>query len=208
MKRLLFLLFAVSAATGTVTAQNQAVGAGQRDKAFLLDYYQQTLTDLQRAVDGLNGAQLRFQPAPDKWSISQCLEHIIATEQALLGYAKKTISQAPNPERRSEINVSDDDVIKGMTDRSFKAQAPGELAPKEAGKYTNADAAIKDLRKQRKELIGYIDGLSSDDLRNRIADSPFGPVDGFHSLLYIPAHTARHTLQIEEIKADRKFPAK
>lgn len=192
----------------TVMAQNQAAETAQRDKAFLLDYYQQTLDGLQKAVNGLSEAQLKFQPAPDRWSISQCLEHIVQTEMALWGYAQKTISQAPNPERRSEIKIADDDMITGMTDRSFKAQASEELSPKEAGTYKDPTAAIDDLKEQRKELIGYIEGISLDDMRKRVSDSPFGPIDGYHSLLFIPAHTARHTLQIEEIKADPGFPAK
>jgi len=207
MKRLVFVWLAVSAMTYTVTAQNQAVGTAQHDKAFLLGYYQQTLDSLQKAVTGLSAAQLKFQPAPDKWSISQCLEHIVVTEKALLGYAQQTMGQAPNPERKSEVKITDEEVIKGMTDRSFKAKAPEELAPKDAGKYTDAAEALADLTAQRKELIGYINGLSLDDMRNRVTDSPFGPVDGYHSLLYIPAHTARHTLQIKEIKADPNFPA-
>lgn len=205
MKRLLFLLFTVCTLVNTVMAQSAAPRT-QHDKAFLLDYYQQTFDALQQSVEGLSEAQLAFKSAPDRWSISQCLEHIIQTEPALFVYAKKTLEQQPNPERKGDVKMSDDDVIKGMTDRSFKAKASEELSPKEAGTYKNAKFALKDLKKQRKELLGYIKGISVDDMRNHIADSPFGPVDGYHSLLYIPAHTARHTLQIEEVKADPNFP--
>ncbi len=205
MKKLLFLLFTGCTLMSAVMAQSAAPRT-QHDKAFLLDYYQQTFEALQKSVAGLSEAQLQFKSAPDRWSVSQCLEHIILTEQALFDYAKKTLTQQPNPERAGDVKVGDDEVIKGMTDRSFKAKASEELSPKEAGKYRNPKSALKDLKKQRKELLGYIKGISVDDMRNRITDSPFGPVDGYHSLLYIPAHTARHTLQIEEVKADPNFP--
>lgn len=205
MKRLLFLLFTVCTLVNTAMAQSAAPRT-QHDKAFLLDYYEQTFDVLQKSVAGLNEAQLQFKSAPDRWSISQCLEHIIMTEQALFGYAQKTLAQQPNPERAGDVKIGDEDVIKGMTDRSFKAKASEELSPKEAGKYRNPKSALKDLKMQRKELLGYIKGISVDDMRNRITDSPFGPVDGYHALLYIPAHTARHTLQIEEVKADPNFP--
>jgi len=207
MKRIFFLWIAVCAMAYTVRAQNQT-NAPLHDKAFLLNYYQQTLDGLQKSVAGLSEAQLKFQPAPDRWSISQCLEHIILTEKALLGHAQQMMSQKPNPERRSEVKLTDEDIIKGITDRSFKAKASAELMAKETGKYKDAGQAIADLRQQRKEIIAYINGLSLDDMRSRIADSPFGLVDGYHSLLYIPGHTARHTLQIEEVKADPNFPAK
>jgi len=205
MKRLLFLLFTACTLVNAVMAQSDAPGV-QHDKAFLLDYYQQTFDVLQKSVAGLSEAQLQFKSAPDRWSISQCLEHIILSEPALFEYAKKTLAQQPNPERKGDVKVTDDGVIKGMTDRSFKAKAPEEMSPKEAGKYRNAKSALKDLKKERKAILGYIKGISVDDMRNRITDSPFGPVDGYHSLLYIPAHTARHTLQIEEVKADPNFP--
>jgi len=205
MKRLLFLLFTACTLVNTVMAQSAAPGV-QHDKAFLLDYYQQTFDALRKSVAGLNEAQLAFKPAADRWSISQCLEHIIKTEPALLEYAKKTLEQQPNPERKGDVTMSDDDVINGMTDRSFKAKASEELSPKEAGRYRDPKSALNDLKQQRKELLRYIKGVSVEDMRNRITDSPFGPVDGYHSLLYIPAHTARHTLQIEEVKADPDFP--
>jgi len=205
MKKLLFLLITASTLVNAVMAQS-ATPRTQHDKAFLLDYYQQTFDILQKSVTGLSEAQLQFKSAPDRWSISQCLEHIILTEQALFDYAKKTLAQQPNPERAGDVKVGDDEVITGMTDRSFKAKAAEELSPKEVGKYRNGKTALKDLKKQRKELLGYIKGISVEDMRDRITDSPFGPVDGYHSLLYIPAHTARHTLQIEEVKADPNFP--
>lgn len=205
MKRLLLLLISACTLVHTVAAQSAAPRV-QHDKAFLLDYYQQTFDALQQSVKGLTEAQLAFKSAPDRWSISQCLEHIIQSEPAIFGYAKKALEQQPNPERKGDVKISDDDVIKGMTDRSFKAKASEELSPKEVGTYKDAKSALKDLKKQRKDLLNYIKGISVDDMRNRITDSPFGAVDGYHSLLYIPAHTARHTLQIEEVKADPNFP--
>jgi Protein of unknown function (DUF664). len=207
MKKLVLVFFVVSAMSYTATAQEQQV-AVQHDKQFMLDYYRQTLDELEQAFEGLSEAQLSFQASPDKWSISQCLEHIAATENALLGYAKKTMEQSPNAERRSEVKTTDEGIIQGMTDRSSKAKAPEELAPQEAGKYTDAGVAINDLKEQRKVVLSYINGLSEEDMRSRVTDSPFGPIDGYHSLLLIPAHTARHTLQIEEVKASPDFPGK
>ncbi|MBK1440197.1 DinB family protein [Parapedobacter sp. ISTM3] len=208
MKRLFILFITVCAAcaaaadaTGQTTKQ-----AARHDKSFLLDYYQQTYDDLEKAVAGLSEAQLRFKPAPDRWSISECLEHIILTEKMLFGFAQEVFAQSPNAERRGAIKMTDEEIINGIKDRSFKVQASKELTPATPGKYTDAEVALEELRNQRRTLLDYIDTLSEDDMRNRVSDSPFGPVDGYHSLLYIPGHTARHTLQIAEVKADSRFP--
>jgi hypothetical protein len=39
-----------------------------------------------------------------------------------------------------------------------------------------------------------------------VAKAPFGSVDVYQVFLMTSAHTARHTKQIEEIKADPGFP--
>ena len=205
MKKFVCLLLAAYTWGNIVVAQSTAPRV-QHDKTFLLDYYQQTFDSLKKSVAGLSEAQLAFKPGPDRWSISQCLEHIIKTETLLFAYAKKTLEQQPNPERKGDVKMSDDDLIKGMTDRSSKAKASEELSPEEVGMYASGKEALKELKKQRKDLLAYIRETSVDAMRNRITDSPFGAVDGYHSLLYIPAHTARHTLQIEEVKADPNFP--
>jgi len=210
MKKLLFLLLlAIIPGSHNTWAQTETpTPAIQHDKKFLLDYYKETFDKLEKDVSGLSNEQLHYKPAPDKWSVSQCLEHIILTEKMLTGYVKQTMGQPANPERRSELKMTDDDIMKAITDRSFKAQAPKEIAPKAEGKYTDPAVAIKELQDQRREIIAYIEGLSLEDMRNHVTDSPFGPVDGYHSLLYIPGHTARHTLQIEEIMSDQNFPAR
>ena len=176
----------------------------QNDKAFLLDYYHQTANELEKSVDGLSEAQLQFKPSPEEWSISQCLEHILLTETMAFNMTKELLQQPANPERREEVKITDESLIEGITDRSYKAEAPAELEGE--GAYTSPAAAISDLHTQRSEILAFIRNVSLEDLRDHISDSPFGPVDGYHSLLFIAGHTARHTLQIEEVKAKEGFP--
>ena len=48
---------------------------------------------------------------------------------------------------------------------------------------------------------------TDDDLRDHFFDHPvLGPMDGYQWLLLIATHSARHTAQIEEVKADPNFP--
>ena len=175
----------------------------QNDKKFMLDYYQQSLDNLKKATAGLTEEQLKFKPAADRWSISQCLEHIVLTEQMIFEFAKKGVEGPANPERRTEIKLSDKEVIAGMTDRSHKAKAPEQLVPE--GKYTDVETAIADLEQTREPILDYINAVPVEDLRNHVGDTPVGAVDSYQSFLYIAGHTARHTKQIEEIKADENF---
>jgi uncharacterized damage-inducible protein DinB len=188
---------------GTVQAQTAVSANG---KAFLLAYFDKTANALKHSVAGLSAAQLQFKPAPERWSISQCLEHIVMTEKALFDFAKNGMEAAPNPEKRKEVKMTDEDIINGINDRSHKATASKELTG--TGKYNKAEEALADLEQGRKTVLAYINSKNIEDLRNHISNSPFGPVDGFHSFLFLAGHTSRHTAQIEEVMADANFPKK
>jgi len=48
---------------------------------------------------------------------------------------------------------------------------------------------------------------TNDDLCDHFYTHPaFGVLDGYQWLLLLSSHSARHTEQIEEVKADRNFP--
>lgn len=173
-------------------------------KAYLIDYYNQTTERLKNSVAGLSEAQLQFKPTADQWSISQCLEHIVASERLLFDMAKAELDKPAQPERRPEVASSDEALITGITDRSQKHKAPEALQP--TGKYRDAEAALNDLATIRNTVLDFIQQANVEDLRNHIAEFPGGIIDGYQNLLFIAAHCARHTLQIEEVKADPQFP--
>ena len=182
----------------------KAQESSKNDKTFVLNYYQETLDNLSKSVNGLSEAQLHFKVSDSTWSISQCLEHIIKTEPMIFGMVKGYMEQPVNPERRKDIKVKDEEIIEMVTDRSEKYKAPEMLIEK--GKYNDADTAINDLKSQRSETVSFIGSTPIEALRNRVNDSPAGATDAYQSLLFLAGHTGRHTLQIEEIKAAAHFP--
>lgn len=190
--------------TAPVTVQPSVAQLAGTDSLLL--YFDETTKALEAQVQGLSEAQLQFKPAPDKWSISQCLEHIILSEGMLFGMAKTELAKAPQPEKRNEVKVSDTDLKSMLTNRSQKFQAPKELQP--SGKYTDVQKALADFRTARQPILDFIKQADAEDLRNHITEYPTGTVDGYQGLMFIAAHGARHTKQIEEIKASPNFPKK
>jgi len=172
--------------------------------AFALDYYDKTFNTLKESISGLTNEQLHFKPSNEAWSISQCLEHIILTENMIFKMVKENMEKPVNPERRQEIKFSDSEIIAMATDRSKKYKAPEILIAK--GKYDAPETAMNDLKEQREGIYSFIKNTLIDDLRNRVNDSPAGATDAYQSLLFLAAHTARHTLQIKEIKTNTDFP--
>lgn len=172
----------------------------------LLQYFDETSQELKKQVEALSAAQLAFKPAADRWSISQCLEHIIRSEQMLFDMAKKELAKAPQPQRRAEVKVTDDNLKQMMGDRSQKFQAPQELQPE--GKYSDTKTALADFEAARRPVLDFIAKADEEDLKNHISEYPTGTVNGHQNLLFIAAHCARHIKQIEEVKADPNFPKK
>lgn len=210
MKQLIFIVSTFALLSFTERADSNTVRytaateVWVNDKAFLLNYYRETADNLRKSVAGLSEEQLQFKPSAEAWSVSQCLEHIVATEGMIFGMIKTLLEQPGNPERRKEIKYSDGEILDMITDRSEKYKAPEILQA--AGKYKDPETALRDLEKQRAEITGFIDSVSLEDLRNHVSDSPSGASDAYQSFLFIAGHTARHTLQIEEVKASENFP--
>ncbi|WP_161554490.1 DinB family protein [Sinomicrobium soli] len=176
-------------------------------KEYLLGYLQQTVDTLKGSVSALSETQLQFSPAKDRWSVSQCLEHIVITENMLFGMVLEQLKKpvvSGEEEKDETMKLSDEELIAAIKDRSQKAEAPAELQGE--GKYNSPGDAIRDLEAGRKAVQDYIENTSVEALRDHILEFPFGKVDGYQALLFVPAHTARHTLQIEEVKADPGFP--
>src|SRR5215216_6861342 len=92
----LLLLFGFTTKTGSITEQERKTAA---------DLLQKTEQGVIDAVAGLSDAQLNFKPAPDRWSVLECVKHIAITEQGLWQMINATIQQAANPEKRSEIKA-------------------------------------------------------------------------------------------------------
>jgi hypothetical protein len=61
--------------------------------------------------------------------------------------------------------------------------------------------------KSRERTVQFLQ--STPGLRDHVVDSPLGqPLDAYQWLLFISAHSERHTKQILEVKADPNFPKK
>jgi len=82
-----------------------------QERKIAIDLLQQTEQGVIDAVAGLSDAQLNFKPAPDKWSVLECVKHIAVTEQALWHVTDSVIHGTANPEKRSEIKATDEQVV-------------------------------------------------------------------------------------------------
>jgi hypothetical protein len=174
----------------------------QADREKGVQYLQQTRDGVSEAVKGLSEAQMRFKAAPDRWSVAETLEHIALAEDFLLQNVTDKIMKAPVGAADRDTAKIDAMVLAMVPDRSQKRQAPGPLVP--TGRWTPAET-LDHFMKCRATTIAFLE--STPDLRQHVVDSPLKqPMDAYEWLLFIAAHSERHTKQINEVKADANFP--
>lgn len=111
--------------------------------------------------------------------------------------------KAPARKENADVKAIDEMVLKGVPDRSHKAQAPEPLKP--TNRFGSPEAALKHFLESRQRTEDFL--KSTNDLRAHATDSPMGKqLDAYEWILFIAAHSDRHTKQIVEVKADPNFP--
>jgi hypothetical protein len=176
----------------------------KKERKFATDHMKSSKTELANAIKGLSAAQLNFREAADKWTIQECVYHIAISEKNLWGMLEATLKAPANPEKRSQIKMSDEQVVKTLEDRSFKVKTNEQFEPKNTP-YKSLEEAMTDFKATRTEHIKYVK-TTTEDLRNHVAETPLGWVDAYQICLFLSAHNNRHTQQIREVKAAAAFP--
>jgi DinB superfamily len=145
---------------------------------------------------------MKFKPAPDRWSVAETLEHIALAEDFIFQNVTQKVMKAPAGPAGRDATKIDGMVLAMIPDRSHKAQAPPPLVP--TGRWSPAET-LDHFLKSRARTIEFMQ--STPDLREHVTDSPLGqPLDAYEWVLFIAAHSERHTKQILEVKADPNFP--
>ena len=197
MKRYLACMALAVVLVSSAFAQTQA----EKDKA--LKYLESTKQGVIDATKALSAAQWNFKSAPDRWSVAEVMEHIAAAEDFIRGNITGKVMQATARSGAEDVKALDDTVLAKIPDRSVKAQAPEPLKP--TNRFGSPDAALKHFLESRQTTEAFL--TSHNDLRDHAADSPLGKkLDAYEWVLFLTAHSERHTKQILEVKADPNFP--
>jgi DinB superfamily len=148
----------------------------------------------------LSPEQWNFKPAPDRWSIAEIVEHIGLAEHRVHGIIEK-MRDAPRCQDGGWQARMDEVILTEVPKRSSRVEAPEWMRPTDGHKDARVIEHFLQGRKRTIEL------LSASPLRGHVIPHPIlGPWDGYQWLLAAGAHSARHTDQIREVKADPRFP--
>lgn len=198
MKKILFAVTLVFIFSFTSSITDPVT---DEERKNAIAYFKETQKALADEIKGLSETQLNWKPADSVWSAAGCVEHIAISEKNLFDWFSGIMQAPADPAKRSEVKMSDDMVKTMLTNRTFKVKT-------REGFYPTGLSAAQSLtlfNERREALIKYM-SETKEDLRNHVAQTPLGVVDAYQLLLFLAAHTKRHTLQIAEVKANPGFP--
>ena len=197
----------ITTLSGAVLAQSTPSTLTADERKEAVKYLEETRKNFLESVKGLSEAQGIFTAAPDKWSIAEAAEHIAISEETILGMVTDRIMKSPAAPEKKEAAKGKEKLLPAMlTDRSSKFQAPEMLKP--TNRWTNQADLAKSFNASRDKTIAYVN-TSQDDLRSHFGAHPvLKELDAYQWIFLIAGHSARHTAQINEVKADPNFPKK
>jgi uncharacterized damage-inducible protein DinB len=148
-------------------------------------------------VTGLTEEQARTRPAPERWSVLECLEHVCFVERRFLGMIKA--SEPGTPAERDAAKEAA--LVERVVDRSNRRTAPEAVRP--AGKYGSLSEALQDFNAARDETLRFASEQGANLLTRSANHAALGPLNGVEALLLIANHGRRHTAQMQEAATGR-----
>jgi hypothetical protein len=198
MKRVFALAMLVALAIPTFAADSMT----DAERAALVAHLERTAARLEKSIGGVAGAQWIWKAAPERWSVAEAAEHIVASEALIRGMIEPAMKTEASAEMLAGAR-KEEMLGKMLLDRSKKFQAPEPLKP--TGKYATPAEALTAFRAERQKTIEFV--KNGGDFRLHAAEHPAaGPLDAYGWIIFLSAHSERHTLQIEEVQADAGYP--
>lgn len=207
MKKVTFigLLFILAVGMGAVQ-KTLAAPVTKAERKAAIKYLKETRKMFLNSVKGLSEEQLKWKAAPERWSVFEVAEHITLAESFLFGMISGQIMKSPADKTKTSV-ITMEQIIKTITDRSQKFQAPEPLQPSKAT-WSNIAETVKAFKERRETTIDFIED-GGDDMREHFAPNPlFKDMDAYLWIVFLSAHTERHVKQILEVKSNPNFPKK
>ena len=173
------------------------------ERSFLVEQLQLSKKAFLASIDGVTDAQWKFKASPTSWSIAECAEHIVLSEDFLFGAAQGILKSPAVPRPETSNSEQDHKLVMMVGDRSHKATAPEQITP--SGKFPTPADAARAFTEKRDRDIAYAK-TTTDDLRVHSMKGPMGIMDSYQFLLLMASHTGRHTDQIKEVQANADYP--
>ena len=134
------------------------------------------------------------KPAPERWSVLECMEHIVVVEERFLGWIANgsAIESSPSADKEAELGQR-------VRDRSVRAQAPEAVIP--TGRFTSVQSAVDAFNKVRDLSVRVAEERGPSLYSVGVKHPRFGDMNGSELVQIIAGHACRHAAQIRETRS-------
>ena len=166
-----------------------------QEQSEIVKCLEDSRADFRAAAEGVSEAQAKLRPAPDKWSVLECVEHIVVAEGRFLGWLQNPgADPAPPMDKQKEAKL-----LLGVSGRSQRVNAPEPVHPK--GRFATLADALAQFDETRAKSIRFAESAGTGLYSLAAKHAFFGPVNGAEVMVLIAAHARRHAAQMREIRA-------
>ncbi len=177
----------------------QIEGVKTDDRAALVEELRAARATFLEGLAGISETQAKFKPAPDRWSIAECAEHVAVVEKGMMG----RITDESSASERAVRSEKQGELRKSTLNRASKRQSPERMIP--TGRFASLTKALDQFSANRDDTIAYLRSCK-DDLHARSFVHPTGPMTCHEGFILIANHPLRHLAQIREIQASPGYP--
>lgn len=197
---ILLALLVTTGLAGTITSTSIT----NKERKFAANLMKDAKTDLSKMIKGLSKKQFNFKASRDKWSIRECIFHMAIAEKNLFEMVETAMKQPANPEKRSEIKITDEQLAKMMEDQSCRRDICATFDLKNA-KWKTSVEALDAFNDQREQHLKYIK-FTTENLRDHVVRTSLGWMDCYQVCIMMAAHSHGHIQQLDELKTAANFP--
>ena len=162
-------------------------------------------------IASASDAQWSWKPNEKRWSVGECAEHILRSNEALFGNVKQALASRANPEWREATKGKAALLRTVMPNRqpmgTGGATAPMEIRPTGEGSRQSIVQRFNALYDEIEEWTK----TSKAPVKAHTAEHPFpvfATLNAHQWAIYVPLHTIRHSRQMIEVMETEGYPVK
>jgi hypothetical protein len=159
----------------------------------------------------LSRQQLNWKPSAERWSVAQCLDHLISANKPYLPLLRSIVEGKKQTALMERVPLLPGlwgrlliNAVNPKTTR--KSKAPAVFRPASSDL---PSSVVDDFVEQQTEFAGWMDKTKDLDLDHVIITSPalklitYSVMDGYR---FVVLHEQRHFQQAQRVMAETNFP--